>query len=115
MSITTIGPNGAETSLLASFPDPHRHPNEMERFRHLAKTGGAHYLVGHFGNSDTTLIDGTVYVSPDSLPSIKGLRARHTDCLRRRSRGLCPAQRLHLRRAGPRLRAGSRIALHRPH
>ncbi|MYA05375.1 MAG: hypothetical protein F4Y37_12305 [Caldilineaceae bacterium SB0664_bin_22] len=38
----------------------------MDRFRHLAE---------HFGTPDTTVIDGTAYGSPDSLPSIKGLRA----------------------------------------
>ena len=75
MGIAAIGPNGSETTLLASFPDPPRHPDEINSFRHLAKTGGVHYLAGHFGDPDTTVMDGTVYVSPDSLSSIKGLRA----------------------------------------
>ena len=75
MSITTLGPAGPGTALLAPFPDPPRHPDEMNSFRHLAKTGGAHYLAEHFGNPDTTVIDGEVYVAPDSLSSIKGLRA----------------------------------------
>ncbi len=74
MSITTIGPNEAETALLAPFPDPPRHPDEMNSIRHLAKTSGAHHLTEHFGDSDTTVMDGTVYVSPDSRAS-KGLRA----------------------------------------
>ena len=64
MGIATIGPNGLETTLLAPFPDLPRHPDAMNCFRHLAKTGGVHYLAGHFGDPDTTVIDETVYQVP---------------------------------------------------
>ena len=47
MSTTTRGPAG--TGLLVHFPDPPRHPDEM--------------------------MDGELYVAPDSLSNIKGLRA----------------------------------------
>ena len=86
----------------------------MDRFRHLAKTGGAHYLAEHFGNPDTTVIDGTVYVSPDSLSSIKGLRA--PDILIAFDPEACARRNAYIiAEQAPRLRAGSRIALHRPH
>ncbi len=32
VGIATIGPNGSETTLLAPFPDPPRHPDEMNGF-----------------------------------------------------------------------------------
>ena len=75
MSITTLGQSEPETALQAPFPDPPRHPDEATNFRHLAKTGSAHYLAVHFGEPDTTVIDGKLYVSPDLVSNIKGLRA----------------------------------------
>ena len=59
-------------------------------------------MAEHFGDPDTTVIDGELYVAPDSLSSIKELRAPDMlICLRCRPRGLRPAQRLCHRRAGP--------------
>ena len=75
MNTTALGPAGVGTGLLAPFPDPLRHPDEMNGFRHLARTGRAHDLDQHFGDPATTVIDGEVYVSPGPLSQIKGLRA----------------------------------------
>lgn len=75
MSTTTLGPAGTGTGILVPFPDPPRHPDEMNSFRHLAKSGSAYLLAQHFGDPQTTVIDGELYVALDSLSSIKGLRA----------------------------------------
>lgn len=66
-------PRVVVTSMICSGPP--RHPDEETNFRHLAKTGSTHYLAVHFGDPDTTVIDGKLYVSPDIVSNIKGLRA----------------------------------------
>ena len=74
MSTTALGPARTDTGLLVPFPDPPpRHPDEMSSFRHLANTGGAHYLGLHFGDPETTLI-GELYIAPEPVGSTKGLR-----------------------------------------
>ena len=75
MSTTALGPARTDTGLLVPFPDPPpRHPDEMSSFRHLANTGGAHYLGLHFGDPETTLIGGELYIAPEPVGSTKGLR-----------------------------------------
>ena len=51
-----------------------RHPDEISSFRHLASTGGAHYLGEHFGHPETTLIGGELYIAPEPRRGTKGLR-----------------------------------------
>ena len=75
MNTTVLDPAGVGTGIPAPFPDPPRHPDEMNSFRHLARTGRAHDLDWHFGDPATTVIDGEVYVSPGPLSQVKGLRA----------------------------------------
>ena len=75
MSTTTLGPVGTETGILVPFPDPSRHPDEMNSFRPISRPGGAYLLDWHFGSPETTLIAAELYISPESLSDVKGLRA----------------------------------------
>ena len=57
---TTAGP------AFVRIPDPpERHPDDMTSFIHLSKTGSVAYLTDHFGNPDTTVIGGELYLQPD--------------------------------------------------
>ena len=57
------------------FPNPPRHPDEKNSFRHLARTGSAHFLDLYFGDPATTVIDGEVYVAPGPQSDIGELHA----------------------------------------
>ena len=75
MSTTTLGPVGTETGILVPFPDPLRHPDEMNSFRQISRPGGAYLLDWHFGSPETTLIAAELYISLAPLSNVKGLRA----------------------------------------
>ncbi len=75
MSTTTLGPVGTETGILVPFPDPTRHPDEMNSFRQISRPGGAYLLDWHFGSPETTLIAAELYISLAPLSNVKGLRA----------------------------------------
>ena len=48
------------------IPDPpERYPDDMTSFIHLSKTGSVAYLTDHFGNADTTVIGGELYLQPE--------------------------------------------------
>ena len=48
------------------IPDPpERYPDDMTSFIHLSKTGSVAYLTEHFGNPDTTVIGGELYLQPE--------------------------------------------------
>ena len=52
------------------LPDPpERHPDEGTSFTHLSVNGNVHFLVHHFGNRDTTLFGGQLYIVPKPGPS----------------------------------------------
>ena len=66
----------------ASFrlPDiPRREPDEVTQFNQLAKTGHAHHLIQHLGNTETTLVtaDRWIIVEPGSFRDL----ARYPDLL----------------------------------
>ena len=51
------------------LPDPpERHPDEGTSFTHLSRNGNVHFLVYHFGSSDTTLFGGQLYIVPRPGP-----------------------------------------------
>ena len=56
------------------LPDPlDQDPEDMTNFNHLTITGGAHHLVHHLGNPDTTLVAGEHYISPAPTQDMAGL------------------------------------------
>ena len=60
---------------LPPLPDPpERTPEEKNTFNHLSITGNMHHLKHHFGNMDTTLISGDLYVSRGRPTDMTGLR-----------------------------------------
>ncbi len=64
-----------EPEIHFEMPDPpEREPDDMTSFDHLSATGNAHYLIHHFGNSDTTLVAGERYLSPTRRTDLSGLR-----------------------------------------
>ena len=75
MSATPHGPAEPDIGHLDPFPDPPRNPDEATWFRVLALSGVSYFLAWHFGAPETTIIDGKVYIAPNSLSEIKGLRA----------------------------------------
>ncbi len=75
LSTTTLGPIGTETGIPAPFPNPSRHADETNSFRQISRPDGAYLLDWHFGSSETTLIAAELYISPESLSDVKGLRA----------------------------------------
>ena len=75
MSATPHGPAEPDIGHLDPFPDPPRNPDEATWFRVLALSGVSYFLAWHFGAPETTVIDGKVYIAPNSLSEIKGLRA----------------------------------------
>ena len=51
------------------LPDaPVKEPEDMTSYSHLTKTGNAHYLILHFGNQETTIVEGErrLWPTPDS-------------------------------------------------
>ena len=49
------------------LPDPpDREPEDMTSFDHLTLNGGAHHLVQHLGNPETTLVAGERYISRET-------------------------------------------------
>ena len=60
------------------LPDPpKREPDEMTSYDHLHKTGNAHHLIHHFGNLDTTIVEGDRWIVAD--PGSARIRARRPD------------------------------------
>ena len=55
------------------LPDPpRRKPEDMTAFKHLAATGNTRYLMLHFGNPESTLVDGEHFVTPDLTGDLTG-------------------------------------------
>ena len=53
-----------EHTLSSPLPDPpEREPEDMTSFDHLTLNGGAHYLLLHLGNPDTTIVAGERYIT----------------------------------------------------
>ena len=69
--MTTAKPQPSSPSTLAGpafvrIPDPpERCPDDITSFIHLSKTGSVAYLIDHFGNPDTTVIGGELYLQPE--------------------------------------------------
>ena len=69
--MTTAKPQPASPATPAGpafvrIPDPpERYPDDMTGFIHLSKTGSVAYLTDHFGNPDTTVIGGKLYLQPE--------------------------------------------------
>ncbi|MCY4520538.1 MAG: Uma2 family endonuclease [Caldilineaceae bacterium] len=61
---------------LLPLPDPpRRNPDElMANFQHLTINGGALHLAKHFGNPDTTLLGGDLYLAPFPPDDMAGIR-----------------------------------------
>ena len=56
------------------LPDPPEHQDDqMTNFRHLAATGGAHYLARFLGNRETTVVDGDHYITSAPTTDMTGL------------------------------------------
>ena len=61
------------------FPDPPEHRPEdrldkMTNFNKMSYTGNAHYLAGHLGHPETTLVAGEHYLSPEFTRDMTGVR-----------------------------------------
>ncbi len=62
------------------LPDPpEREADEATQFDQLSKTGNAHYLIRHFGNSETTLVEADRWIV--ASPSTDLADARQPDLL----------------------------------
>jgi Uma2 family endonuclease len=61
---------------LLPLPDPpRRNPDElMANFQHLTINGAALHLAKHFGNPDTTLLGGDLYLAPFPPDDMTGIR-----------------------------------------
>ena len=60
------------------LPDPpKREPDEMTSYDHLHKIGSAHHLIHHFGNLETTIVEGDRWIVAD--PESAKTRARRPD------------------------------------
>ena len=63
----------AQTLVRYRLPDPpEREFDEVTSYRHVHNSGNPHFLLRHFGNSDTTLIAAEEYVS--AYPGYRPLR-----------------------------------------
>lgn len=61
-----VSPATLSGSGFVRIPDPpERYPDDMTSFIHLSKTGSVAYLIDHFGNPDTTVVGGELYLQPD--------------------------------------------------
>ena len=74
--MTTHNAAAKPSESLTSFemPDPERGPEDMTSFDHLSANGNAYLLTKHLGNSETTLVAGERFLSPQLTGDLTGLR-----------------------------------------
>ena len=55
------------------YPPP-RKPEDMTSFKHLTKNGSVHHLIQYFGNQETTIVEGELYLIPQPGVPLAGRR-----------------------------------------